>query len=152
MTYTIGQLGRLTGTKVPTIRYYEGVGLLDPVGRTEGGQRRYDEPARQRLRFIRHARDLGFGLDAIRELLALADRPTDSCEPADGIVRGQLDEVDRRLAVLGALRAELARMLAECRGSTVGQCRILEVLGDHSLCLASDHHAAGGDEAVGRVT
>ncbi len=145
MIYTIGQLGNLTGTKVPTIRYYEGVGLLSPVGRSEGGQRRYDEPARQRLGFIRHARDMGFTLDAIRQLLALADRPAASCDPVDGIVQEQLDEVDRRIAILNSIRAELARMLAECNGGTVGRCRILEVLGDHSLCLSHEHQSIAGD-------
>lgn len=145
MIYTIGQLGNLTGTKVPTIRYYEEVGLLSPVGRSEGGQRRYDEPARQRLGFIRHARDMGFTLDAIRQLLALADRPAASCDPVDGIVQEQLDEVDRRIAILSSIRAELARMLAECNGETVGRCRILEVLGDHSLCLSHEHQSIAGD-------
>ena len=139
MTYTIGQLGRLTGTKAPTIRYYEGIGLVSPVGRSEGGQRRYDEGSRRRLGFVRHARDMGFTLDAIRQLLALADRPAASCEPMDGVVREQLGEVNRRLANLTAVRAELERMLAECEGGTVGECRILEVLSDHSLCLTPDH-------------
>ena len=147
MIYTIGQLGQLTGTKVPTIRYYEGVGLLSPVGRSEGGQRRYDEPARQRLSFIRHARDMGFSLDAIRQLLALADRPAASCEPVDGIVQEQLIEVDRRITILNSIRVELARMLTECDGDTVGRCRILEVLGDHSLCVSHDHQVGVVDAA-----
>ena len=143
MTYTIGQLGRLTGTKAPTIRYYEGIGLVSPVGRSEGGQRRYDEGSRRRLGFVRHARDMGFTLDAIRQLLALADRPAASCEAVDGVVREQLVEVNRRLANLAAVRAELERMLTECEGGTVGECRILEVLGDHSLCLTPDHGDPG---------
>ena len=147
MIYTIGQLGQLTSTKVPTIRYYEEIGLLKPVGRSDGGQRRYDEPAKQRLGFIRHARDMGFTLDAIRQLLALADRPaTSSCEPVDGIVQEQLIEVDRRIAILNSIRRELARMLTECDGGTVGRCRILEVLGDHSLCI-SHNHTVGVDDA-----
>ena len=139
MTYTIGQLGRRTGTKVPTIRYYESIGLIAPSGRSGGGQRRYDEPAARRLGFVRHARELGFSLEAIRELLALADRPAASCEPVDGIVREQLEEVNRRLATLLAIRDEFERMLRECEGGAVAECRILEVLDDHSLCLAEDH-------------
>ena len=146
MIYTIGQLGQLTSTKVPTIRYYEEIGLLKPVGRSDGGQRRYDGPAKQRLGFIRHARDMGFTLDAIRQLLALADRPAASCEPVDGIVQEQLIEVDRRIAILNSIREELARMLTECDGGTVGRCRILEVLGDHSLCI-SHNHTVGVDDA-----
>ena len=147
MIYTIGQLGKLTSTKVPTIRYYEEIGLLSPVGRSEGGQRRYDDPARQRLGFIRHARDMGFTLDTIRQLLALADRPAASCEPVDGIVQEQLIEVDRRIAILNSIRSELARMLTECEGDTIGRCRILEVLSNHSLCLSEDHQLGVVDVA-----
>jgi len=145
VNYTIGQLGKLTNTKVPTIRYYEGIGLVRPLGRSAGGQRRYDEPAVRRLGFVRHARELGFSLESIRELLGLADRPAASCEPIDGLVREQLGEVERRLANLAAIRDELARMLVECEGGTTGRCRILEVLGDHSLCLADDHRAVALD-------
>lgn len=140
MNYTIGQLARLTGTKIPTIRFYEDSGLVIPIGRTEGGQRRYDEPALRRLGFVRHARDMGFTLDAIRDLLTLADRPADSCEPVDEIVRKQLGEVQRRLTNLAAVGKELERMLVECEGGDISRCRILEVLGDHSLCLTPDQH------------
>ena len=64
---TIGTLAKQTGTKVQTIRYYEDIGLMPAPERTEGGQRRYDSIASDRLAFIRHARDLGFGLDAIEQ-------------------------------------------------------------------------------------
>ena len=72
---TIGTLGRKTGTKVQTIRYYEQIGLIPEPGRTEGGQRRYGDAALDRLSFIRHARELGFPLQAIRDLLSLTDNP-----------------------------------------------------------------------------
>ncbi len=139
MVYSIGQLGRFTHTKVPTVRYYEQIGLIKPLGRSEGGQRRFDQSSVQRLSFIRHARELGFTLDAIRQLLGLADRPSESCEPVDGIVQQQLHEVDQRLARLQTVREELQRMLDQCAGGTAGDCRILEVLADHSLCLTEDH-------------
>ena len=73
---TIGALGRKTGTKVQTIRYYEQIGLMPEPDRTEGGQRRYGDNEQDRLAFIRHARQLGFSLEAIRELLDLSDQPT----------------------------------------------------------------------------
>ncbi len=76
---SIGTLAKCTGTKVQTIRYYEQIGLLPEPGRTEGGQRRYSEGDLDRLAFIRHARLLGFTLDAIRELLDLSDNPARSC-------------------------------------------------------------------------
>ena len=68
----IGYLAKKTGTKVQTIRYYEQVGLMPEPGRTDGGQRRYGNAELDRLSFIRHARQLGFSLDAIRELKKVA--------------------------------------------------------------------------------
>ncbi|MFA8384174.1 MAG: helix-turn-helix domain-containing protein [Pelagibaca sp.] len=134
----IGTLAKRTGTKVQTIRYYEQIGLLPEPGRTEGGQRRYDDNDLDRLAFIRHARQLGFTLEAIRELLDLSDNPSRSCAEVDVIAHRQLKEVEARIARLEALRKELKRMLRECSRDTVSDCRVLEVLRDHSACLA-DH-------------
>jgi DNA-binding transcriptional MerR regulator len=75
----IGGLSRKIGVKVPTIRYYESVGLLPQPPRSEGNRRLYGTEAVDRLRFIRHARELGFEIDAIRELLDLAKQPSRSC-------------------------------------------------------------------------
>lgn len=124
----IGELARRTGCKAQTVRYYEEIGLLPPVPRSAGGQRRYRQSDVQRLGFIRHARKLGFSLETIGELLDLATRPADSCAAVDHVVRAQLTEVDRRLEQLGALRRELAAMLARCEGGPVAECGILETL------------------------
>lgn len=134
----IGTLAKRTGTKVQTIRYYEQIGLLPEPGRTEGGQRRYGDADLDRLAFIRHARQLGFTLEAIRELLDLSDNPSRSCAEVDIIAHRQLKEVEARIARLEALRKELKRMLRECSRDTVSDCRVLEVLRDHGACLA-DH-------------
>ena len=134
---SIGTLSRRTGTKVQTIRYYEQIGLMREPGRTEGGQRRYREADLDRLAFIRHARQLGFALDAIRELLAMADEPQRSCADADSIARRQLVQVEQRILRLEALRTELVRMIAQCHGERVADCRVLEVLRDHSECLTA---------------
>lgn len=134
---TIGTLSRKTGTKVQTVRYYEQIGLLREPGRTEGGQRRYEEADLDRLAFIRHARQLGFSLDAIRELLELSDHPQQSCVDADSIARRQLKQVEQRLLRLQALQKELKRMIVECSGGRVADCRVLEVLRDHSECLTA---------------
>ena len=134
---TIGTLSRKTGTKVQTVRYYEQIGLLREPGRTTGGQRRYEEADLDRLAFIRHARQLGFGLDAIRELLDLSDHPQQSCADADSIAQRQLKQVEQRLLRLQALQKELKRMIAECSGDRVADCRVLEVLRDHSECLTA---------------
>ena len=138
---TIGALARRTGAKVQTIRYYERIGLMPEPGRTAGGQRRYAEADLDRLAFIRHSRELGFGLEAIRELLDLGDDPDRSCEDVDAIARRQLQQVERRIARLEALRKELARMVEDCRGGRMAECRVLEVLRDHSECL-TEHAAA----------
>lgn len=95
--------------------------------RTEGNQRRHAKQHMARLAFIRHSRELGFPLDAIRELLSLADVPDRSCAAADAIAQRQLEAVDRRLRQLKALRAELKRMIAQCRGGTICDCRVIEV-------------------------
>ena len=139
---TIGSLARKTGTKVQTIRYYEQIGLMPEPGRTEGGQRRYAQAELDRLSFIRHARQLGFTLEAIRELLDLSDQPDRPCHEADAIARRQLKQVEQRLARLEALRTELKRMVRECSGGRTADCRVLEVLRDHSECL-TDHDGIG---------
>lgn len=135
---SIGDLSRRTSTKVQTIRYYEQIGLMHEAERSSGGQRRYTEADLERLAFIRHARELGFPLDAVRELLDLADNPKRPCGEADAIARRQLVRVEQRIRRLEALRAELSRMLEECSGGRVSECRVIEVLRDHSECLA-DH-------------
>jgi DNA-binding transcriptional MerR regulator len=135
---TIGSLAAATGTKVQTIRYYEGIGLLRAFGRTDGGHRIYVPEDRQRLTFIRHARELGFSVEAIRELLVLSDNPDTSCELADRIAQRQLQDVETRIGKLEALRDELRRMLDECSHDRVSDCRVIEVLSDHRHC-AADH-------------
>ena len=139
---TIGRLGQRTGTRVQTIRYYEEIGLLPKPDRTAGGQRRYGEEDVDRLSFIRHARQLGFTLEAIRELLGLADDPSRPCGEADAIARRQLRHVEQRIARLEALRTELRRMVAECSGGRAADCRVLDVLRDHSECL-TEHEDIG---------
>ena len=139
---SIGTLAKRTGTKVQTIRYYEQIGLMPEPGRSEGGQRRYGASGLDRLAFIRHSRQLGFSLEAIRELLDLSDSPERSCAQVDAVARKQLHEVEARIARLEALRIELQRMIGECRADRVANCRILEVLRDHEECL-SDHDRPG---------
>jgi Cu(I)-responsive transcriptional regulator len=139
---SIGALARRTGTKVQTIRYYEEIGLMPQAERTSGGQRRYSETELDRLAFIRHARELGFPLEDIRELLDLTDDPHRSCAEADAVARRQLFRVERRLSRLEALRTELNRMIAQCSGGEIADCRVIEVLRDHSECL-TEHENVG---------
>lgn len=140
--FTIGHLARETGCKVPTIRYYEQIGLLPEARRSAGNQRLYGPAHLARLAFIRHSRELGFSQAAVRELLELTDHPEQSCGAVTVIARAHLDEVDRRIARLSALRMELERTTNACEGRRIAECRIIETLADHSHnnCLASDHH------------
>jgi Cu(I)-responsive transcriptional regulator len=132
---TIGNLSKKTGTKASTIRYYEQIGLMNEPGRSTGGQRRYFEKDLDRLAFIRHSRQLGFSLEAVRELLDLSDHPSRSCAEADVVARRQLKQVEERINRLQTLKKELRRMVAECEGNSVAECKIIEVLRDHSKCL-----------------
>ena len=147
--FTIGRLARATGCKVQTIRYYEQIGLLPPAARSEGNQRLYTEAGAERLCFVRHCRELGFSLEAIRELLNLADHPDRPCAAADRIAETHLREVQQRIARLRALQSELRRMLAECRGGRIADCRIIEVLADHRQRLCQDHATAHPDGSEG---
>ena len=133
----IGEAARQSGVKVPTIRYYEQIGLLSAPPRSEGNRRQYDGDDLRRLAFIRHARELGFEIEAIRTLLALQDQPSQSCAAADEIARARLADVQQRIASLTALQAELERMVASCAHGRVDQCRVIEILADHGQCR---HH------------
>lgn len=143
---SIGKLGKAAGVKVPTIRYYEEIGLLPAAGRSAGNQRLYGQATQERLAFIRHARELGFGLDAIRDLLSLQDHPDQPCDAADAIARAQLIAVEARIARLLALKAELRRMVAQCAHGRIADCRVIEVLGDHAQCR-SDHEGPVAEAA-----
>ena len=135
----IGRLAAATGVKVPTIRYYEQIGLLPAAPRTEGNRRMYDHEAVARLMFIRHARDLGFDMDAIRQLLDMCDEPNQSCHEADSLAREHLADIETKIARLQDIRDEVKRMIYECGQNRICQCRVIEILADHGKCL-HDHH------------
>src|SRR3954468_6009501 len=137
----IGDAARRSGVKAPTIRYYEQIGLLPAPPRTSSNRRLFDGADLRRLTFIRHARELGFEVDAIRALLALQDDPGQSCVTADAIARARLAEVEQRIASLTALKAELERMVSECARGRVAECRVIEILADHGQCQ-SPHHTS----------
>jgi DNA-binding transcriptional MerR regulator len=128
-TLTIGALSAATGCKIETIRYYEKIGLLPAPGRTAGGFRVYDEEHRRRLGFIRHGRDLGLSIDAIRELLGLASDRRRSCARIDRIVQEHLVDIEAKIAGLSQLRDQLRALASRCRGGlTVAECQVLDAL------------------------
>lgn len=127
-TLQIGDLAKATSTKVETIRYYERIGLLPAPARTSGNFRAYSANHLARLSFIRRARDLGFTLDQVRELLSLSDQKRRSCQAVDGIARQHLADVKRKIDDLASLRDELASLIKQCRCGTIADCRIIEAL------------------------
>lgn len=130
---TRGALAVATGVGAETIRYYEQIGLLPPAERTAQGYRMYTPAHAQRLTFIRHARDLGLSLDAVRELLTLASDRLRSCARVDRLVQEHMHELDHKIAGLTELRRELGRIADLCRGGgKIGECRILEALGERT--------------------
>jgi MerR family transcriptional regulator, mercuric resistance operon regulatory protein len=124
----IGQLATAADTAPDTIRYYERIGLLPRVPRTSGRQRIYGEVDLQRLRFIRRARALGFTLEAIGSLLALAAPGRRSCASVREIAARHLRDVQERLAELRRLERALAETVARCTGKAAPTCAVLSML------------------------
>ncbi|UUP16975.1 MerR family transcriptional regulator [Nitratireductor thuwali] len=136
---TIGEASRRSGVKVPTIRFYERIGLLPAPARSEGNRRQFDDNDLNRLKFIRHARELGFDMADIRELLAMTEEPQSSCHHADSIAVRHLREIEQRIERLTALRGELQRMVEGCGHGQVCECRVIQILADHDNCRSDVH-------------
>lgn len=128
----IGALAAQTGCSVPTIRYYEEVGLIPPAMRTESGHRVYQTSAAQVLGFIRRSRDFGFSIEQIRSLLALAEGKKD-CSEARDVAQEQLKSVRAKMVELMTLERTLAQFVDTCTSTCVGgpapKCNILRDLG-----------------------
>ena len=123
---TIGRLSAATGVKIETIRYYEREGLIPPPARTGGNYRSYQSEDVTRLAFIRKTRDLGFTMDEIRALLDLSEQRDRTCAEVDALAVRHLEEVDRKIADLTALRRQLSSAISTCDGGAMSECRILE--------------------------
>ncbi|HDR2455952.1 TPA: Zn(2+)-responsive transcriptional regulator [Enterobacter ludwigii] len=129
--YRIGELARLANVTPDTIRYYEKQQMIDHEVRTEGGFRLYTDHDLQRLRFIRYARQLGFALDSIRELLSIRIDPEHhTCQESKSIVQARLDEVEARIQELQTMQRSLQRLNDACCGTAHSSiyCSILEAL------------------------
>jgi MerR family mercuric resistance operon transcriptional regulator len=126
---TIGQVARQAGVGVETIRFYEREGLIVEPARRPSGYRQYPPDAVRRIRFVRHAKDLGFTLKEIRELLELRVRPDSRCADVRARVKQKIEDVEARLASLARMKAALLRLSGRCRGrGPTSECPILEEL------------------------
>lgn len=114
----IGALAKRTGTTVPTIRYYEQIGLLRSAARS-GGQRIYDNEDLRRLAFVRRCRDFDYSIDEIRSLLSLMQNHK-PCTEARNLAANHLAGVRRKLAELKALETTIASLVSECDVSCAG--------------------------------
>jgi MerR family transcriptional regulator, copper efflux regulator len=144
-TISIGVLARQTGCTVPTIRYYEEIGLLPAGPRTEAGRRVYGEPAVRRLTFVRRCRDFGFSIEQVRELVGLVDAPDRPCAEVRDIAMGHLRQVREKLAELQALEASMSAFVVSCdtacSGGAALDCTILEELALPTTRLGGPHPA-----------
>jgi MerR family transcriptional regulator, mercuric resistance operon regulatory protein len=124
----IGELSRLTGVNIETIRYYEKIKMLRPPPRTEGGRRIYGPAETRVLAFIRRGRELGFGLEDIRALIALGAPGKASCADVREIAAHHLDNIRAKIADLRKLERLLAKTIAQCSGNRVPDCPVLDIL------------------------
>ena len=134
MKVKIGELAKMTGCQVVTIRYYEKEGLLKRPERTERNYRLYGDEDIARLRFIRHCRRHGMSLDEIRTLLVYSDHPTGSCDWINRLIRTHIEAVEQQIRDLDHLRAHLESLYHKCDGSREGGCGILKSLIDGENC------------------
>ena len=126
---TIGRIAHAAGTGIETIRYYEREGLIEKPARTASGYRHYRPDVVARLRFIRQAKDLGFSLREIKELLSLRMRARESCGEVKARAEHKIADIERRVAQLTRMRQALAKLTAACTGrGLTSECPILEAL------------------------
>jgi MerR family transcriptional regulator, copper efflux regulator len=128
---TIGRIAQSAGVAIDTIRFYEREGLLPEPRRRPSGYREYDQATVSRLRFIRRAKDLGFTLDEIRELLALSADRNDGVEGVRERAAARLQAIDERIAELQRVRDGLSELVDACPGHGAPEdCPILKALAE----------------------
>ncbi len=138
----IGKAAAASGVSAKMIRYYESIGLLPPAHRTDSGYRHYGDDDVHVLRFIRRARDLGFSVEAIAELLALWRDKGRASADVKRIATGHIAALERKIAELEAMAGTLRRLAQHCHGDGRPDCPILEDL-DQAPALPSPATRAG---------
>ena len=124
----IGDIARLSGVRIETIRYYERIGVVPKPGRPTGGQRLYSSDQLNRLVFIRRSRESEFSLTEVRTLLDLIDGDAMTCEEVHGITMEHLSNVRRKLADLRRLERALKELAGQCPKGKVPDCPIVDTL------------------------
>jgi MerR family mercuric resistance operon transcriptional regulator len=130
-TMTIGKLAKRAGVGVETIRFYERKGLIPEPPRRSSGYREYDDDTVTRVRFIRHAKELGFTLKEIDGLLSLQLDPEKPCQDVNRRIDTKISDIDEKIQMLKRMKNALVRLSAQCQGeASVSECPILEALED----------------------
>ena len=127
--YSIGQVAKQSGISVETIRYYEKEGLLKEPERKESGYRQYKQEAIARLSFIQQAKELGFSLKEIGELLSIRSDENNVCNEVKQLAQEKLDNIESKLKLLQRMRKSLKKLVADCPGQApLNECPILDAL------------------------
>jgi Hg(II)-responsive transcriptional regulator len=143
--FTIGQLAREAGVGVETIRFYEREKLLTKPARSRSGYRRFGEEAVDRLVFIRRAKDLGFSLAEIREILALRANPRKDCSAVNGRAQTKIAQIEEKIRDLQRMKRSLQKLSAVCaNGTTVDDCVILDSLSQRRAVVSKVEQLALG--------
>jgi Cu(I)-responsive transcriptional regulator len=126
----IGDAARASGVSAKMVRHYESLGLLPEIRRTEAGYRKYDDTSVHTLRFIRRARDLGFGMDEIRTLLQLWRNRERASAEVKRIALSHAADLQRRIEEMQGMKRTLEQLAACCQGDERPECPILEDLAE----------------------
>lgn len=134
MALTIGQVAQAAAVNIQTIRYYERRGLFPKPPRTPAGYRQYGQDAVDRIRFIKHAQELGFTLQEIQELLALRVQHGAACDAVERKTRAKLAVVEQKIRGLERMRRTLQQLVRACIARRpTDDCPILEALTDDGI-------------------
>ena len=127
---TIGQLAKKTGLNVQTVRYYERIGLIEKPDTNEAGYRIYPEKAAEVLRFIKHAKEIGFSLKQISEIFSIDNDKNNTCTRVKMLAQEKVAEIDKRIYSLNLIRKELLSLISQCEVKKTGKgdCPMLNVL------------------------
>jgi len=124
---SIGALSKQSGIGIETIRFYERIGVLIPAGRKASGYRYYDDESTKTLRFLRHAKDLGFSLAEIKALLKLRAGKTSQCEEVQIQASKHLQDVEDKIRHLESIQRALSKLIRQCRNKRTNEgCPILD--------------------------
>ncbi|MEO7852388.1 MAG: Cu(I)-responsive transcriptional regulator [Rubrivivax sp.] len=139
--FNIGVAAAQSGVSAKMVRHYESLGLLPRIGRTDSGYRQYGAPEVHTLRFIRRARDLGFGMTEIAELLKLWQDRRRASSKVKRIALSHVADLDRRIDELMSMKRTLEQLAASCHGDHRPDCPILDELAEPPARVARGRQA-----------